>query len=183
MDALSRAPILFLDRQLPSVSFPEEELMTVNEYLEKVPDDQASFFAKLRQSIKKGLPKGFEEAMNYGMIGYVVPHSLYASGYHCNPKDPLPFMNIAAKKNNITLYHMGIYGDEELKEWFFDEYARHSKHKIDTGKGCIRFKYYDEIPYGLITELVSRISVNEWIGYYEKEIKPPKPIGMGGLKK
>ena len=148
--------------------------MTVKEYLDEVPDDQTKFFNKLRNSIKKGLPKGFEEVINYGMIGYVVPHSLYAPGYHCNPKDPLPFINIAAKKNNITLYHMGIYGNEELKKWFFGEYEKIAKHKIDTGKGCIKFKYYDEIPYELITELVSRINAKDWIEYYEREIKPQK---------
>lgn len=148
--------------------------MTVNEYLAQVAEDQAKPFGKLRQSIRKGLPPGFEETVNYGMIGYVVPHSLYAPGYHCNPKEPLPFMNIAAKKSNISLYHMGIYGNAELKKWFFDELAKSSRHKIDSGKGCVKFKYYDEIPFELVRELASRISVEDWIDYYERNIRPQK---------
>ncbi len=144
--------------------------MTVAEYLEQVPDELKKSFLKLRQSIKKGLPKGFEEVINYGMIGYVIPHSLYPPGYHCNPKDPLPFIGIAAKKNVITLYHMGIYGNEALKKWFFDEYVKISKHKIDAGKSCIKFKYQDEIPHELIAELASKISADDWIKYYEETI-------------
>lgn len=148
--------------------------MTVNEYLAQVAEDQAKPFGKLRQAIRKGLPPGFEETVNYGMIGYVVPHSLYAPGYHCNPKEPLPFMNIAAKKGNISLYHMGIYGNPGLKKWFFDELAKSSRHKIDAGKGCVKFKYYDEIPFELVRELASRISVEDWIDYYERNIRPQK---------
>jgi hypothetical protein len=148
--------------------------MTIAEYLAQLPEDQSRPFKKLRQSLKAGLPKGFKEVIGYGMIGYVVPHSLYAPGYQCNPEDPLPFINIASRKDNITLYHMGIYGNPKLKEWLFAELGKNAKHKIDAGKGCIKFKHYDEIPYGLITELASKISVEDWIAFYEEEIKPKK---------
>lgn len=146
--------------------------MTIDEYLGGIPEDQVKYIQKLREYIKKSLPKGFVEVINYEMIGYVVPHSLYPSGYHCNPEDPLPFMNIASKKNSINFYHMGIYGNKDLYKWFMEEYSKQSKHKIDCGGSCIRFKYFDEIPYDLISELVSKISVNDWIENYEKNIKP-----------
>jgi len=146
--------------------------MTVDEYLGQIPEARLGYFGKLRQSIRKGLPKGFKEVVNYGMIGYVVPLSLYEPGYHCNPKEPLPFINIASKKDSINLYHMGLYGNREIKDWFFEEYAKLATHKIDNGKGCIRFKYPDEIPFELISELAARISVDQWIDYYEKSVRP-----------
>ena len=105
------------------------------------------------------------------MIGYVVPHSIYPDGYHCDPKLPLPLMNLASQKNFIAVYNMAIYAKKEIYDWFVSEYPKHCKRKLDMGKSCIRFKYLDDIPYELIGELASKITVDEWINYYESAIK------------
>ena len=146
---------------------------TVDDYLNELPKERKAAFLKLRNSILKNLPKGFEEEMSYGMLGYVVPHSIYPNGYHCNPKLPLPFMNIASQKNFVALYHMGIYANPELLEWFTNEYPKHSNQKLDMGKSCMRFKKMDQIPFDLIAELTGKMSVEDWIHCYETQIKKP----------
>ena len=145
---------------------------TVEEYLASLPDDRKEAVTKLRNIVKKNLPKGFEEIMGYGMIGYVVPHSLYPDGYHCTPKLPLPFMNIASQKNFIAMYHMGMYGHPETKAWYLAEYQKEFPTlKIDMGAGCTRFKKPEHIPYKIIGELVKKISVKDYITFYEKAYK------------
>jgi hypothetical protein len=143
---------------------------TVNGYLSEVPKERVEYFNKLRDTIVKNIPKGFEECMAYGMVGYVVPHKLFPAGYHCDPKLPLGFVNIASQKNFIALYHMGIYGSPKLLEWFVNEYPKHCKTKLDMGKGCIRFKKMEDIPYKLIGELMKKITVKEYISNYEEMI-------------
>jgi hypothetical protein len=101
------------------------------------------------------------------MVGYVVPHSIYPNGYHCDPKLPLPFLSIAAQKNFIALYHMGIYANPDLLNWFTDEFPKHSKLKLNMGKGCIRFRNGSQIPYTLIGELAKKMEVPDWINMYE----------------
>jgi len=140
---------------------------TVEEYIGQVPDNQREAVAMLRKTILQNIPEGFSEEMSYGMIGYVVPFSLYPKGYHCNTKLPLPFLNIAAQKNFIVVYHMGLYANPELLKWFTDEFPKHSKLKLDMGKGCMRFKNVNHIPYELIGELASKIEVADWISLYE----------------
>ena len=144
---------------------------TVEEYLKEVPEERKQHFEKLRNTILENLPEGFKEEMSYGMIGYVVPHSLYPDGYHCTPELPLPFMNIASQKNFIGFYHSGIYADSSLMQWFQNEYPKHSAAKLDMGKSCLRLKKMDQIPYDLIAELVRKVSVQDWIKTYEKNIK------------
>lgn len=144
---------------------------TVEEYLGSLPEDRKKAILELRKEILKNLPKGFSEEMSYGMIGYVVPFSLYPNGYHCSPELPLPFMNIASQKNFIAIYHMGIYGDAKLLKWFTEEYAKQSKTKLDMGKSCIRFKKPEQIPFKLIGELSSKISPKKWIEIYESHLK------------
>ncbi len=143
----------------------------VQEYLDKVPEERQMAFNKLRQTIIDNLPSGFAEDFSYGYIGFNVPHSLYPAGYHCTPEKPLPFTGIASQKNFIGLYHMGIYANPELLEWFVSEYPKHCKHKLDMGKSCIRLKKMDEIPYELIGELMQRMTVDEWIDLYEATTK------------
>lgn len=126
---------------------------------------------KLRNVIKKNIPKGFAEVMDYGMMGYVVPHSLYPAGYHCDPKQPLPFMGIASQKNFIAVYHMGVYADPKLLKWFTAEYKKRVPSKLDMGKSCIRFKKMDQILYDLIGELASKMTVKDWIKQYERVIR------------
>lgn len=145
---------------------------TVDEILNNLPADRAEPFNRLHEVIVTNLPKGFEAGISYGGLGYVVPHSIYPDGYHCKPSEPLPFAGIASQKGSINFYHMGIYSDPELMEWFVTEYPKHSKQKLDMGKSCVRFKKFDEIPYALIGELMKKISVEDWIERYEAERKP-----------
>lgn len=147
------------------------EASTPEEYIEKLPEERQPVLQRLRQELSDNLPEGFEETMSYGMIGYVVPHSLYPDGYHCNPELPLPFINIASQKNFVALYHMGIYANPELMEWFTEAYQAADVGKLDMGKSCVRFKKPDKIPYALIGELCRKISVADWIETYERAIK------------
>ena len=141
------------------------------DYIQQLPEERKVVISKLREIIKKNLPKGFEETISYGMIGYVVPHSKYPAGYHCTPKLPLPFLNIASQKNFIAVYHMGVYAKKELQDWFISEFPKYSKRKLDIGKSCIRFKNMDDISYKLLGELVSKMTVDEWINLYESSFK------------
>ena len=144
---------------------------TPEEYIAQIPNERKEVMQKLRSVLLNNLPKGFVEGISFGMIGYYVPHSIYPSGYHCTPELPLPFMNIASQKNSINIYHSGIYADKNLYEWFVSEYQKYSKRKLDMGKSCIRFKKNDEIPFDLIGELCKKMTVEEWINLYEKNIK------------
>ena len=152
----------------------QSKVKTVKEYIDSLPADRKNAVLKLRQSVKKNLPKGFKEEMSYGMIGYVVPHSLYPEGYHCNPKLPLPFINIASQKNFIALYHMGVYSDKKLLDWFTKEWKKRTDLKLDMGKSCIRFKKIDRIPYELMGILASKMTPGNWIKLYESSIKRNK---------
>lgn len=144
-----------------------EKSATPQEYLENLPAERKAVMDKLRSVILENLPDGFEETISYGMLGYVVPHTLYPAGYHVNPKAPLPFISLASQKQYIALYHMGIYAFPELLEWFEREYAARVQGKLDMGKSCIRFKKMDTIPYDLIAELCKKITVEDYIAKYE----------------
>jgi len=144
---------------------------SVEEYLEKTPDDRKETLAALRQVILDNLPENFKEEISYGMIGYVIPHEVYPKGYHCNPKLPLPFMSFASQKNSVNFYHMGIYADKELLDWFLQEYAQISTKKLDMGKSCMRFKKAEDIPFELIGKLVRKVSAQQWITTYEAAFK------------
>jgi hypothetical protein len=147
---------------------------TVDEILANIPKERAKQFNKLHEVIVKNLPKGFEAAISYGGLGYVVPHSLYPAGYHCKPIEALPFAGIASQKNSINLYHMGIYAEPKLLKWFVTEYQKRCKKKPDMGKSCIRFNKPDEIPYDLIGKLMTKMSVKEWINIYETRFRIKK---------
>ena len=149
----------------------QSKATTISEYLDELPEDRKEPIHKLRQQILDNLPKGFEEQMNYGMLGYVIPHSVYPDGYHCDPKMPLPFMNLASQKNFIAVYSMVIYAKKDLYDWFTNEYAQRCKFKLDMGKSCIRLKKMDDIPYELIGELTAKVSTEEWIKIYESTFK------------
>jgi len=149
----------------------QSKAKTPKEYIDALPADRKKPISELRKVIKKNLPKGFSEEMNYGMLGYVVPHTLYPAGYHCDPKLPLPFMNIASQKNFIAVYHMGVYADKKLLNWFTKEYPKHTTAKLNMGKSCIRFKNPDKIPYQLIGQLAKKIKPKDWIKIYETAVK------------
>ena len=146
----------------------QTEVQSADEYVRQIPLDKREAFTLLREVIIENLPPGFHEEISYGMIGYVVPFNTYPKGYHCNTKLPLPFMNIAAQKNFIAIYHMGIYANPDLMNWFTEEFPKHSKLKLDIGKSCIRFKNMRQIPYALIGELTQKMQVADWISLYEK---------------
>lgn len=141
------------------------------EYIAQLPPDRQEAMGQLREVILQNLPAHFQETMSYGMIGYVVPHSVYPAGYHCDPKLPLPFMSIASQKSHIGFYHMGLYADEMLMQWFVDAFPQHSSRKLDMGKSCLRFKKAEHIPYGLLGELVAKMKAEDWIALYEKNYK------------
>lgn len=145
----------------------QDKVTTPEEYIHQVPEERQDGLRKLQHSIKTNLPKGFEEGMQYGMIGYYVPHSIYPKGYHCKVSEPLPFMSFASQKNSVNLYHMGMYAKKELYDWFVAEFPKHSKSKLDMGKSCIRFKNVEDIPFELIVELCTKLTVEEWIDLYE----------------
>lgn len=143
----------------------------VKSYYDNLPEERKEIMLSLHELMAKNLPKGFEESFDYGMPGWSVPHSLYPAGYHCDPKIPLPFVSIASQKNFIALYHMGIYADQKLLEWFVNEYPKYSKLKLDMGKSCIRFKKTNDIPFALIGELMTKMTPKDWITLYEKAFK------------
>jgi uncharacterized protein YdhG (YjbR/CyaY superfamily) len=147
---------------------------TVDAYLAELPEERQKAVSKLRSVIKKNLPKGFKEGIGYGMMGWSVPHTIYPSGYHCNPKDPLPFMGLASQKNSINLYHMGIYADPTLLKWFQEAHAKASPKKLDMGKSCIRYKKPEDIPFDLIGDLASKMTTDDWIKLYETNLKGSK---------
>ncbi|MCK0160909.1 DUF1801 domain-containing protein [Allomuricauda sp. F6463D] len=144
---------------------------TPDEYIDNLPEDRKLAVSRLRETIKNNLPKGFEECINYKMIGFVVPHSVYPDGYHVDPELPLPFINIASQKNYIAFYHSGSYAKPQLHDWFVSEYPKHVSTKLDMGKSCIRFKNINNIPYDLIAKLCRKITPQQWIELYEKNTK------------
>jgi uncharacterized protein YdhG (YjbR/CyaY superfamily) len=149
----------------------QSKASSTGEYINSLPPERQDAMRTLRKEILKNLPTGFKEEMSYGMIGYVVPHTLYPKGYHCNPTLPLPFINIASQKNFIAVYHMGVYADKNLLDWFVKEYSKNTAAKLDMGKSCIRFKKMENIPFKLIGELAGKLTVAEWVNKYEAIIK------------
>ena len=141
------------------------------QYLDELSGDRKVAMTKLREVINQNLPKGFSERMSYGMLGWVVPHEIFPAGYHCTPELPLPFLNIASQKNFIAVYHMGIYADKSIYDWFVAEYPNYVKTKLDMGNGCVRFKNMQTIPYELIGQLVSKMTMQQWIEIYESNLK------------
>jgi len=140
---------------------------TADEYIEKQQGERKEKIKKLRQTILENLDIGFKEGISYGMIGYFVPHSIYPNGYHVNPAEPLPFISLASQKHHIAIYHNEIYANEDLKNWFIDEYKKRISKKLDMAKSCIRFKDNDDIPYDLIGELVKKSKIKDYIKLYE----------------
>ena len=149
----------------------QSSAVTPREYMENLPEDRKNAMNMLRQVINENLPKGFHEQMNYGMLGWVVPHSAYPAGYHCDPKLPLPFLALASQKNFIAVYTMSLYADKDIHDWFVAEFPNHSKYKLDMGKSCLRFKKPDAIPFELIGQLVAKMTPEQWIALYEKNLK------------
>jgi hypothetical protein len=142
---------------------------TISAYLSQLPDERKQGFSELVNVIRRNIPVGFSEGMGYGMPGWVVPHSIYPKGYHCDTTLPLPFLSIASQKNHIALYHMGLQ-EGKLLDWFREQWNANSKRKLDMGKGCVRFKKPEDIPFKLIGELVAKLTPTDWITIYENAL-------------
>lgn len=149
----------------------QSDAKTPEQYMAELPDDRRRVIEKLRKVSLEILPEGFKEMMGYGMMGYAVPHEIYPNGYHCDPKQPLPFFGFASQKNSVNIYHMALYCDQKLHDWFVSEFPKHSKARLDMGKSCVRFKKMDDVPYDLIGELLSKVTVDDWIIMYENVLK------------
>jgi len=143
----------------------------IKDYVATIPEERLPAFNRLREIFQQELGGDFQESFQYGMLGYVVSLDDYPDGYHCDPSKALPYANLANQKNFIAVYHMGMYADESIKDWFVAEYGKRCKYKLDMGKSCIRFKKMDDIPYDLVTELLQKQSRAEWIQIYEDKIK------------
>jgi hypothetical protein len=135
---------------------------SVKEYLAGLPADRRAALEALRKVILKNLDKDYEEGMQYGMIGYYVPHRIFPAGYHCDPKQPLPFAGLASQKNHLALYLMCVYGNSELADWFRKAWAKTGK-KLDMGKSCIRFKKIEDVPLEVIGETIARVPAKTYI--------------------
>ena len=144
----------------------QSKAKTVERYLAELPAERRETIAAIREIILKNLPKGYEEGMQYGMIGYYVPHSIYPNGYHCDPRQPLPFASIASQKNHMAIYLMCLYGSPEHEAWFRSEWAKSGK-KLDMGKSCVRFKKLEDVPLKVVGTAVKRVPVKKFIERYE----------------
>ena len=123
----------------------------------------------MREVILRNLDDKYAEGMRYGMIGYFVPHSVYPAGYHCDPKQPLPFAGLASQKNHMAIYLMCIYGSAEHEKWLREEWAKTGK-KLDMGKSCIRFKKLDDLPLELIGHAIARVPAKKYIAYCKSHL-------------
>jgi hypothetical protein len=148
--------------------------MTVKDYLDGLPDDRRKAISKVRAAVNKGLPKGYREGIQYGMIGWCVPHELFPAGYHCDPDQPLAFAGLGNQKNHMALYLMCVYGDTGHREWLEKEWKKTGK-KLDMGKSCIRFKKAEDVPLDVITAAVARVPVDKYVAHYVAAVaKGPK---------
>ncbi|WP_395044951.1 DUF1801 domain-containing protein [Flavobacterium sp.] len=148
----------------------QSQATSPDKYIAELPEDRRNVMQKLRKVVQENIPKGFKEVMSYGMLGYVVPHETYPNGYHCTPELPLPFFAMASQKNSINIYHMVLYSDKKMHDWFVEQYPKHCKSRLDMGKSCVRFKKLDDIPYALIGELISKVTVEKCIEIYENTL-------------
>lgn len=144
---------------------------SVQQYLNELPVERQLVMTALFDALQAAFPPGFEAQLGYGMIGFVVPHALYPAGYHCNPKEPLPFAGIASQKNHIAFYHMGLYADADLLAWFEKAYAERVPGKLNMGKSCVRFGNPAKVPVTLLAELCGKMTVAQWIDLYERQLK------------
>ena len=147
---------------------------SVEEYLNQLPEDRRNAIERIRKELKSNFPSKFEEIIQYDMISYAVPRSLYPNGYHCNPEDELVFISLGSQKNHIALYHSGIYMKKELSDWYVEEYKKRTGNKADMGKSCLRYKNMDKIPYDLIGDLAKKMTAEEFVEIYSSILKDRK---------
>jgi uncharacterized protein DUF1801 len=158
-----------LVQPLQRILLMKNSATTVEEYLQGLPTDRRAAISAVRKVILASLPKGYVECMSYGMIGYVVPHSLYPAGYHCDPKLPLPYAILGSQKNHMALHLMTVYGDPAMEKWFRNAWATSGK-KLDMGKACVRFKKLEDVPLDVVGRIIARVPVKDYIARVEKMI-------------
>lgn len=151
----------------------QSKATTVPQYIRELPADRKSAIKAVRKVMRDSMPRGYQEGMQYGMIGYFVPHSRYPAGYHCDPTQPLPFAHLASQKNHMAIYLFGLYADAKVEDWFRKEWAKTGK-KLDMGKSCIRFRKLDDLPLELIGRAIAKMPVDQMIHQYEAAIGPKK---------
>jgi len=144
--------------------------LTVSEYLQSLPEDRRAGLSAVRKVVLDNLPEGYAECMQYGMIGYVVPHSLYPAGYHCNPAQPLTYASLGSQKNHMALYLMSVYGHAETAKWFRKAWQATGK-KLDMGKACVRFKKLEDVPLDVIGQVIARTPVKQYIATIENTLR------------
>lgn len=157
---------------------------TVDEYLAALPPDRRTALSAVRDVILTNLPAGYEEVMQYGMVGYVVPHSIYPAGYHCDPTKPLTYAMLGSQKNHMAIYLMSVYGHKETEAWFRKAYQTKGK-KLDMGKSCVRFKKLEQLPLEAIGQVIARTPVDKYIARVEQVLRsrPGKPVKPAKGKK
>lgn len=149
----------------------KEHSRDIETVLNQWPEERRVPMRKLIEVTSSNLPDGFEMAAFEKGIHYLVPKSIYPSGYHADPQKPLPFITYLSQSKYIGVYHMGLYAFPELAEWFRKAYSEHAKYKLDMGKSCIRLKRMDDIPFSVFEELFTKITPQQWIEKYEASIK------------
>ena len=152
----------------------QSKATTVAQYLAELPEDRRAILSAVRDVIRANIDPGFSEGVGYGMIGWVVPHATYPAGYHCDPKQPLPFASLASQKNHMALYLCSVYVDDGREsDWFRAAWAKTGK-KLDMGKSCIRFKKIKDLALDVIAESFRRMTVEKFITQYEAARKAPR---------
>ena len=151
----------------------QSKATTVEQYLAGLPEDRRKAIEAVRKVILANLDSDYEEGIQYGMIGYYVPHRVFPAGYHCDPKQPLPFAHLASQKNYMSLYLMCIYGESDHSKWFQDAWAKTGK-KLDMGKACIRFKKVDDLALEVIGEAIRRVPAKKYIEHCVAALKASK---------
>lgn len=149
----------------------QRDVNSIAEYIDDIEPEWLDLFNLIYRTLKKSIPSEFKEELSYKMIGFVVPHSIYPKGYHVTPELPLPFVNLAVQKNSVNIYHMSLYSDKKLLEWFTTKYKEIVGKKPNMGKSCIRFKKESDFPVELFEALFNKISVEDYIKNYERQIK------------
>jgi Domain of unknown function (DU1801) len=145
----------------------QSKATTVEQYLSELSAERRGALEAVRRVVLANLDKDYEEGMQYGMIGYYVPHRVFPPGYHCDPRQPLPFANLASQKNHMSLYLMCVYGDSPLAEWFRESWAKTGK-KLDMGKACVRFKKVEDLALDVVGEAIRRMPVSKYLKQCEQ---------------
>lgn len=144
----------------------KSDATTVEAYLETLPTDRRAAIEAVRKVILENLDEGYEEGMQYGMIGYYVPHRVYPAGYHCDPKQPLPFATLGSQKGYMSVYLMCVYGHGATRSWFVDAWKKAGK-KLDMGRSCVRFKKLEDLALDVIGEAIRRVPARKYIEFVE----------------